>query len=80
MEVLWDGDGAPPERRWDQWKHYGIEIGYPPPKGHGTSESIMGWRWGTPQRPPPPPPPPVVRKLKTFPSIILWMRAVTNAV
>ena len=46
VEALWDGDGVPPERTWDQWKYYGMEMGYPPPqKGHGTSESIMGWRW-----------------------------------
>ena len=30
VEVLWDGDGVPPERTWDQWKYYGIEMGYLP--------------------------------------------------
>ena len=79
VEVLWDGDGIPPEghgtsgsimgwrwytprRTWDQWKYYGMEMGYPHkdmgpvevlwdgdgiPPGHGTSGSIMGWRWNT---------------------------------
>ena len=54
--------GVLPERTWDQWKYYGMEMGYPQ-KGHGTSGSIMGWRWGTP---------PywceVTHKLKTLPS------------
>ena len=49
MVVLWDGDGVHPERTWDQWKYYGIEMGYPQ-KGHETSGSIMGWRWGTPRK------------------------------
>ena len=42
----------PSDRTWDQWKYYGMEMGYPQ-KGHGTSSSIMEWRWrwGTP--PPP---------------------------
>ena len=30
VEVLWDGDGVPPERTWDQWKYYGMEMGLPP--------------------------------------------------
>ena len=30
VEVLWDGDGVSPERTWDQWKYYGMEMGYPP--------------------------------------------------
>ena len=29
VEVLWDGDGVPPERTWDQWKYYAMEMGYP---------------------------------------------------
>ena len=49
MEVLWDGDGVPLEGTWDQWKYYGMEIGYPLWKAHETSGSIMRWRWGTPQ-------------------------------
>ena len=47
VEVLWDGDGLPLERTWDQFKYYGIEMGYPW-KGHGFSGRIMAWRWGTP--------------------------------
>ena len=35
---------GPVEVLWDG-------MGYPPPKGHGTSGSIMGWTWG---KPPPP--------------------------
>ena len=31
VEVLWDGDGVPSERTWDQWKYYGVEMGYHPP-------------------------------------------------
>ena len=27
LEVIWDGDGVPPERTWDQWKYYGKEMG-----------------------------------------------------
>ena len=30
-------------------KYYGLEMGYSQ-KGHGTSGSIMGWRWGTPRK------------------------------
>ena len=30
VEVLWDGDWVPPERTWDEWKYYGMEMGYPP--------------------------------------------------
>ena len=30
VEVLWDGEGVPPERTWDQWKYYGMEITPPP--------------------------------------------------
>ena len=37
--------GYPLERTWDQWKYYGV--GYPQ-RGHGTSVSIIGWRWVTP--------------------------------
>ena len=33
VEVLWDGDGVPPERTWDQLKYYGMEMGYLPPRG-----------------------------------------------
>ena len=40
-----------------------------PWKGHGTNGSIMGWRWGTPLLQ-------VVDKVKTLPSIIIWMWAV----
>ena len=36
----WDWD-TPHEGTWDQSLEY-------PQKGHGTSGSIMGWRWGTP--------------------------------
>ena len=54
VELLWDGDGVPPERTWDQWKYYRMEVGTPW-KGHGTSGSIMEWRWCTP-------PPPVDRQ------------------
>ena len=25
--------GVPPERTWDQWKYYGMKMGYPPPPG-----------------------------------------------
>ena len=27
VEVLWNGDGVPSERTWDQWKYYGMEMG-----------------------------------------------------
>ena len=38
VEVLWDGDRVPPERTWDQWKYYGMEIGYtPPPHADGQT-------------------------------------------
>ena len=40
------GTWVPPERKWDQWKYYGMQMSYPQ-KGHGTSGSIMVWRWGT---------------------------------
>ena len=30
VEVLWDGHGVPPERIWDQWKYYGMDMGYTP--------------------------------------------------
>ena len=36
--------GTPLEGTWDQWKYYGMEMGYIPPKGHVTSRSAMGWR------------------------------------
>ena len=29
VEPLWDGDEVSPERTWDQWKYYGIEMWYP---------------------------------------------------
>ena len=29
VEVLWDRDGVPTERTWDQWRYYGMEMGYP---------------------------------------------------
>ena len=33
VKVLWEGDGYPlPERTWDQWKYYGVEMGYPAPR------------------------------------------------
>ena len=56
------GTGVPPASDW----------GTPPWKGHGTSGSIMGWRYygldmGYP---------PVVDKVKTLTSVILRMRAV----
>ena len=64
--------GIPPlERTWDQWKHYGVEMGYPQ-KGHGISGSIMEWRWSTP-------PSPRVwtdKQTETVTFPILWMRAV----
>ena len=41
--------GYPPERLWDQWKYYGMEMGYPQ-KGHGTSGSIRQWIWGIPRK------------------------------
>ena len=63
----------PPESTWDQWKYYGMEMGTPPsPKGHGTSESIMGWRWGTP----PPPGVDGYTSVKTVSSLVLRTRAV----
>ena len=36
VEVLWDGNGVPPERAWDQWNYY------PPPPREGihTRENI----------------------------------------
>ena len=52
-EILLHGDGVfprPLQRTWDQWKYYGMEMRHPTWKGHGTSKSIMGWRWGTPQK------------------------------
>ena len=39
--------GTPPERTWEQKKYCEMEMGFLW-KGHGTSGSIMGWRWGTP--------------------------------
>ena len=50
VEVLWDGDGLPPQ------------------KGHGTSGSIMGWRWATPMG--------VNWQTETITFPIFWMRAV----
>ena len=32
VKLLWDGDGVPHERTWDQWKYYEMEIGYPSPR------------------------------------------------
>ena len=29
VEVLWDGYGYPLGRSCDQWKYYGMEMGYP---------------------------------------------------
>ena len=44
-EVPLPGMGyRPMEGTWDQ------SLGYPPQKGHGTSGSIMRWRWGIPLR------------------------------
>ena len=45
--------GYPWDGTWDQSLGYphGMELGPVtgvPQKGHGTSGSIMGWRWGTP--------------------------------
>ena len=69
----WDQSlGYPPERTWNQWKHCGMEMGYTPWKGHLTGGSIMGWRWGIP------PSTGGQSEVKTLPSIILWMRAVTT--
>ena len=31
VEVLWDGDDVPFQRTWNQWKYYGMEMGYPTP-------------------------------------------------
>ena len=33
VEVLWDGDGVPPEWTWDQWKYYVMKMEYPLPPG-----------------------------------------------
>ena len=33
--ILWNGDGVPPERPCNQWKYYGMEMGYPPKKDMG---------------------------------------------
>ena len=56
--------GYPPEGTWDE------SLGYPQ-KGHGTSGSIMGWRWGTP-----PSGCGQTNKQKLLPYPILRMRAV----
>ena len=53
-------DMGPVEILWDRDRV--------PQKGHGTSGSIMGWRWGTPG----------VDRLKTLPSVVLRTRAVVN--
>ena len=29
VEVLWDGDEVPYRKDMDQWKYYGMEMGYP---------------------------------------------------
>ena len=63
--------GVPPERTWDQWKYYEMEMGYPK-KGHGISRSITGWRWGTPAQ--------GVNRLLTLPPVILCTRAVITAI
>ena len=58
--LSWDW-GTPWEGTWDQWLWYPLGrdlwpvTGVPPWKGHGTSGSIMGWRWGNPLPAPPPP-------------------------
>ena len=43
VEVLWDGDGVPLERTWNQWTYYGMEMGLPPPGG-GQTENITSCR------------------------------------
>ena len=30
VAVLWDVHGVPLVGTWDQWKYYGMEMGYPP--------------------------------------------------
>ena len=40
VEVLWDGDGVPPKRIWDQWKYYGKEMGTPSRKDMGPVEVL----------------------------------------
>ena len=40
---VWDGDGVPLERTWDQWK-YGMEMGYPPSAGGWQTENITSGR------------------------------------
>ena len=36
VEVLCNGDGVPPERTWNEWKYYGMEMGYPLPRCEQT--------------------------------------------
>ena len=38
--------GVPPPRKGPGTSHWGTPL-----KGHGTSGSIMGWKWGTPSPP-----------------------------
>ena len=55
----------PPPHKGPETSHWGT-----PQKGHGTSGSIMGWRWGKP----PPPRCGLTNKLKLLPSSSLGYR------
>ena len=44
------GNGVPLERTWDQWKYYGMEIGYPPPKKYMGPVEVLGDGDGVPPR------------------------------
>ena len=40
VKVLWDGDRVPLERTWNQWRYYGMVMGYPPGKDTGPVEVL----------------------------------------
>ena len=44
VEIIWGGDGVPPERIWDQWKVLWEGDGYPPPPSGGQSENLTSRR------------------------------------
>ena len=41
VEVSWDGDGVPPEKTCEQWKYYGIEMGYLPRCGQTNKLKLL---------------------------------------
>ena len=72
--LLNGGGEVPPEDTWDQWKYYGMEMGYHTGRPCDQSK-YYGMEMGYPS---PTTGCGLTHKLKIFPSRILLMRAVIN--